>query len=96
MPSEPVLPESELRARVLQYIEDGRLPVVLSTTMYAGWGRDVQCDLCNQPIAGDQTEYDVTDPRGGTWLHFHVECHSVWQRECALRLKNFRPPPPQG
>ena len=96
MPSEPVLPESELRARVLQYIEDGRLPVVLSTTMYAGWGRDVQCDLCNQPIDCDKIEYDVTDPRGGKWLHFHVECHSLWERECALRLKNFRPPPPQG
>ena len=48
MPTGAVLPESELRARVLQYIEDGRLPVVLSTTMYAGYGRGVQCDLCDR------------------------------------------------
>jgi hypothetical protein len=96
MPTGPLLPESELRARVLQYIEDGRLPVVFSTTMHAGYGRGVQCDLCNQPIDYDKIEYDVTDPRGGKWLHFHVDCHSVWQRECALRLKSFRPPPSQG
>jgi hypothetical protein len=96
MPSGPVLSESELRARVLQYIEDGRLPVVLSTAMYPGYGREVQCDLCNQPIDCDKIECDVADPRGGKWLHFHVDCHSVWQRECALRLKNFRPPQSQG
>ena len=96
MTTEPVLGESELRARVLQYIEDGRLPVVLSTYIYVGYGREVQCDLCNRPIAYDKIEYDVTDPRGGKWLHFHVDCHSAWQRECALRLKDLRPPPPQG
>ena len=96
MPTEPVLPESELRPRVLKAIEDRRLPLVLSTTIYAGYGRGNTCDLCDQQIAADKIEYDVTDPRGGRWLHFHFACHSVWQRECALRLKDFQPPPPQG
>jgi hypothetical protein len=31
MPTEPVLPESELRSRALQRIEDGRLPLMLAT-----------------------------------------------------------------
>jgi hypothetical protein len=96
MPTEPVLPESELRARVLQCIEDGRLPVVLSTIIYAGYGQGRQCDLCDQPIACDKIEYDVTEPRGGgKWLHFHFACHSAWQRECAFRLRDFRPPSTQ-
>jgi len=86
MPTEPVLAESELRSRVLERIEDGRLPVVLSTTIYAGYGLEVECDLCDQPIACDKVEYDVTDPRADKWLHFHFACHSAWQRECALRL----------
>jgi len=89
MPTEPVLPESELHARVLLCIEDGRLPVVLSTTIYAGYGQGIPCDLCDQPIDCDKIEYDVTDPRGGKWLHLHFACHSVWQRECALRLRDF-------
>jgi hypothetical protein len=88
MPTEPVLPESELRSRAVERIEDGRLPLVLSTTIYAGYGQDVQCDLCDQPIARDKIEYDVTagnDKR----LHFHIACHFAWQRECALRLRDI-------
>ena len=87
MPTEPVLPESELRSLVLKRLEDGRLPVMLSTTMYAGYGRGIRCDL---PIAPDKVEYDVSDSRGGKRLHFHFACHSTWQRECALRLRDTR------
>jgi hypothetical protein len=86
MPTEPVLPESELRARVLQCIDDGRLPLVLSTHIDAGYGSGARCDLCDQPIAPDKIEYDVTDPGGGRRLHFHFACHLAWQRECARRL----------
>jgi hypothetical protein len=32
MPSEPMLPESELRSRVLQYMEEGRLPLRIMGT----------------------------------------------------------------
>ena len=92
MPTEPVLPESELRSRVLRRIEDGRLPIMLSTTIYAGYGQGVQCDLCEQPIAADKIEYDVTDPDDDRRLHFHMPCHTAWQRECALRLRDFPPP----
>jgi hypothetical protein len=86
MPTEPVLPESELRARVLQRIDDGRLPLAVSTHIDAGYGAGAQCDLCDQSIASDKIEYDVTDPRGGRRLHFHLACHLAWQRECARRL----------
>jgi len=65
MPAEPVLPESELRSRVLQRIEDGRLPVVLSTAIYAGYGKGIMCDLCDRQIAVNKVEYDVISPRCG-------------------------------
>lgn len=96
MPTEPVLPESELRSRAVQRIEDGRLPLMLSTRIDAGYGAEDQCDLCDQRIAADKVEYDVTDPDSGKRLHFHIACHLAWQRECALRLRHFRPPPTQG
>ena len=88
MPTEPVLPETELHARVLRLIEEGHLPLVLSTHIDAGYGAGRRCDLCAQPIVADKIEYDVTDPGSGRRLHFHFACHSAWQRECALHLRH--------
>ena len=96
MSTEPLLPERELRFRVLRRIRKGRLPIMLSTSIHAGYGRGDQCDLCDQLIASDKIECDVTDPRGGKRLHFHFACHAAWQRECALRLRDFRPRLSQG
>jgi hypothetical protein len=88
VPTEPVLPAGELRSCVLQRIEDGRLPVMLSTTISAGYGRGAKCAVCDQAIAPDKVEYDVYDLRDRQGrLHFHLACHVVWQRECALRLR---------
>ena len=96
MAAEPLLPDSELRFRVLRRIRKGRLPVTHSTTLHAGYGRGDQCDLCDQLIGLDEIGCDVTDPRGGKRLHFHFACHTAWQRECTLRLRDFRPRPSQG
>jgi hypothetical protein len=92
MPTEPLLAESELRFRVLRRIRKGRLPVMLSTTLYAGYGQGERCDLCDQHIPSDKIECDVTDPHGGKRLHFHFACHAAWQRECVLLLRD-RPAP---
>ncbi|MBV9726633.1 MAG: hypothetical protein JO299_15845 [Gammaproteobacteria bacterium] len=88
MPTEPVLPTTELRARVLERLEDGRLPVMLSTRIDAGYGAGERCVVCDQPISADKIEYDVTDFRTSKRLHFHIACHLVWQRECTLRLRH--------
>jgi len=88
MPTEPVLPESELRSRVLERIADGRLPIALSSHIDAGYGVGAQCVLCDQPIAPDKIEYDITGLGSGNCLRFHFACHAAWQRECALRLRD--------
>jgi hypothetical protein len=92
MPTELVLPMNELHTRALKRIADGRLPLALSTGIDAGYGAGVQCDLCDQPIAADKAEYDVTDHGSGKSLHFHRACHLAWQRECAQRLTDFPSP----
>ena len=87
MPTEPVLPEADLRTRAAERIENGRLPLLLSTTIYAGYGEGAECDLCDQAIAPDKVEYDSMEPSGRKrLLRFHIACHLAWQRECALRL----------
>jgi hypothetical protein len=70
-------------------MKDGRLPVLLSTSVYAGYGEGRECDLCDQPIADGKIEYVVPVARDGRRLHFHFACHTAWQRECALLLKEF-------
>ena len=96
MPTEPVLSETELRSRVLQRMADGRLPLILSTRIDAGYGAGDRCDLCDQLTAADKVEYDVTDPDSGKRLYFHIACHFAWQRECALRLRDLTPTSTQG
>ena len=86
MPTEPVLPMSELHARVLKRIDDGRLPIATSTRVDARYGAGDKCDLCDLPITEHKIEYDVTDQGSGKSLHFHLACHTAWQRECAHRL----------
>ena len=87
MPTEPVLPEAELRSLAVERIEDGRLPLALSTRIDAGYGAGGTCVLCDQTISSEKIEYDVVDPRTKRRLSFHLACHLAWQRECALRLK---------
>jgi len=96
MPTEPVFTESDLRSRVLQRIEDGRLPFMLSTNIEAGYGAGGRCDLCDHPIAPDKIEYAVQRPRGAKCLHFHFACHSAWQRECVLRWRDLPRPSTQS
>jgi hypothetical protein len=96
MPTEPVSLESDLRSLAVQHIEDDRLPLALSNLIYAGYGQGVACDLCDLPISADEIEYDVTDPRDDGLLTFHMACHFAWQRECALRLRDYPPPQSQG
>ena len=69
---------------------DGRLPVVLSTDIDAGYGTGVRCVLCDQRIAPDKIEYGVIDRARSNRLHFHIACHLVWRGECARRMRDFR------
>ena len=87
MHTEPVLPQAELRSRAIERIENGRLPLAISTHIDAGYGAGSTCVLCDQTISREKIEYDVIDPRTDRSLSFHLACHLEWQRECALRLK---------
>jgi len=87
MPTEPVLPESELRLRVQQRIEDGRLPLAFITLVSSGFGIGHPCLVCDQPVTHHKIEYDVTDPRNSSRLTLHFACYVAWQRECARRIR---------
>jgi hypothetical protein len=82
MPTESQL-RDELRRRVRQYLEGGRLPMMVPKEVAAGYGSGRMCAACDEPITSTQVEYEVDDCRGGVRLRFHPDCHSVWRLECA-------------
>lgn len=82
MPTESQL-RDELRRRVRQYLERGRLPMLVPEEVAAGYGSGRMCAACDEPITSTQVEYEVDDCRGGVRLRFHLNCHSAWRLECA-------------
>jgi hypothetical protein len=84
MPNQLYRPEGELRRRAREEIRRGRLPESPPASMWGGKGTGLSCAVCGDPVRLDQVEYEITDPRGGEALRFHMECHTVWQLECGV------------
>lgn len=82
MPLDAAFRDIELRGRVRQLIEQGRLPLIPSVErMAAGYGTGHTCAACNHAITSAQMEYEVQGV--GTPLWFHLGCRLIWQLECA-------------
>ena len=87
MPTETVLPESELRALVRWRIEGGRLPLMRPGQISAGYGRSNACSVCDLPIEHTKIEYEVQTPDTLRRLIFHFTCFVIWQRECSRLME---------
>jgi hypothetical protein len=85
--TEAVLPDGELRSRVRQRINDGRLPMAFITLINAGFGVGQACPVCDRPVTHDKVAYEIVDPRNANRLTFHFACHVFWQCECARRVR---------
>lgn len=83
MPSESRRPGSVLRKRVRALLDKGGLPLMVSEQIVGGYGAGHVCVACDQPITKTQVEYETADHRDGKRLYFHLDCHAVWQLECA-------------
>lgn len=90
MPTESQIRDRELRSRVRERIKNGRLPLILSRDILAGYGSGKNtCAACDQPITRDHIEYELKDAPIPVSLLFHFGCHAVWQIECAKRLTHL-------
>ena len=85
MPTEPVFPESELLLRVQQRIKDGRLPVAVPALISAGYGTGTDvCRVCDLAVSGEQTMYEINDPRNSEPLAFSLRLlRDLAARMCA-------------
>ena len=77
----PRLSAEQLRNCARERIADGRLPVAHPRAMNAGYGSGAICCVCDRAIEAHEVEYEVSDPRGGRPLNFHLTCHTSWQLE---------------
>ena len=46
---------------------------------WAGYGSGRPCAVCDAPIGRDEIEYEVTGPKGRSFIH--LVCFMVWHRE---------------
>ena len=83
--------DDDLRLIARAGIADGRLPLIASQSMQASYGSGIKCHLCERPIEQQHIEYEVSDPRDGRRLSFHLACHGIWQLACRGGIR-ARPP----
>jgi hypothetical protein len=74
----------DLRRRVRRRIEEGQLPNLVVTELYAGFGRNHVCSACWNAITPQQVEYELADPRDESAIVLHLHCHRLWQVECGV------------
>ncbi len=97
MPTHSVLPEDEVRERVQQALETGRLPLLRPARINAGYGSRGICCACVRVIDTDKIEYEVASPDNLQKLIFHFACYVIWQRECSARMQHsMAPGAPRG
>jgi hypothetical protein len=87
--------ELYLQLTARECLANGRLPRMHSQCIWGGYGRGDICSLCGEPIRSTEVEFEVPEPEDGdphadhwhgtsrTGLKFHINCHAVWQLECA-------------
>ncbi|MBV9723788.1 MAG: hypothetical protein JO299_01320, partial [Gammaproteobacteria bacterium] len=84
------LPDETVGALVRERLENGHLPLALSTTLYAGQGTGTECAVCCQSVTRCEVEYEVAIGRN-KWFVCHVRCYSIWLAEC--RRSSAQPQP---
>ena len=83
--------EDRLHWLAIERISDERLPVICPGIIRPWRGSDGMCQLCGLLIDRYRIEYQVTDPRDGYELAFHLMCYRVWQLECRQLLAKAYP-----
>lgn len=89
MPTESQLRDAALRALIVERMDEGTLPLILTKTIGIGYGSGIECAACGEIITTEQIEYQAFGPNYGAALRLHWGCHVLWQLEC---VKRTRPP----
>jgi hypothetical protein len=70
----------ELRIMAAAKIASGFLPRDVTGRLFAGYGDDQRCSVCDQPIQRHQIDYEVE--LNELRRHFHLSCHAAWRLAC--------------
>ncbi len=95
--------ERELRAVARARIAQGLLPEVNPQRTWGGPGGGSVCALCDRVVTATEIEFELQFPPvpGPITLHFHRQCHALWEAERRPRLETWTaiadslPPPGQ-
>ena len=73
----------DLAAVVRQKLAAGTLPLEFPAKMWVGKGNGGRCDVCEEPIAPTEIEYEPDFANPTTRLKFHQACLKLWNQERA-------------
>ncbi len=76
--------EAEVRQKVLERLEEGKLPRQPPSRLWGGPGVDAPCSVCDRPVRKAEMEFEVQFARDGSAPHFdvfhvHTRCYAVWE-----------------
>jgi len=77
--------ENVLRGRARELISAGHLPCGPPMHAWGGYGSDLACSVCEEPIPRQEVEYELEfrEADGARIYRFHFLCHTAWAIECA-------------
>jgi hypothetical protein len=76
-----VYDEVMLRARIRELIASGELTGANPLHVWGGPGTGEPCCVCARPIPVTEMEYELALEGSRITLHFHQNCHGLWQLE---------------
>lgn len=81
------------RAKVLEALRAGRLPVHSPERTWGGPGSGLPCAFCAEPLRSDEVEWELEfapglDTPTRTNLHVHPDCYADWDLARSRTLPN--------
>lgn len=76
--------ETTIREKVVQRLQEGKLPRQPPDRLWGGPGVSAPCAVCDRPVKAEEMEFEVQYARDGGAPHFdvfhvHTRCYAVWE-----------------
>jgi len=78
--------EREVRAKVREVLQAGKLPNRRPDRTWGGPGVGAPCTVCDLPVTKDEMEFEIEFSHDGSnpgldKFHVHIRCFAAWEFE---------------
>ena len=78
-----------LRAQIALRLDNGSLPAAGNQKIFAGYGTNQACDVCDAPVLESEVIYEVEVQVGDEMvvIALHRRCFDLWMEESLVRRR---------